>query len=338
MNEFETIMTIGFGAGIAAVAIVCIIKAYVLIKNRKNLVPLKKAPPLFFVNKVAWIIAIFLFSDGFTKYAFVLQRGSIFAPDALRTALYVAFLVLLALYLLTANMVVLKGKNFTVFTSLIFALIFIVSGLLLRREFIRAAHFPSVEQSAIIDIPFHGTWTAIGAGATGATNHHDRIESQRYAIDFARIGEDGRLFTGEGITSRESHTWGAEVISPVFGTVVLALDGFRDDDSRDELAGNHVIIQFDDSLYVALAHFMNGTVRVQSGDLVHPGDTIALVGNSGNSDFPHLHIHVQTTPYYDLQTTQTLPFRFREGEVKRFLRWRTMENISLLSNDKIRRK
>lgn len=42
---------------------------------------------------------------------------------------------------------------------------------------------------------------------------------------------------------------------------------------------------------VELAHLQKGSVRVETGDPVKMGQSIALVGNSGNTSEPHLHIH-----------------------------------------------
>ena len=35
-----------------------------------------------------------------------------------------------------------------------------------------------------------------------------------------------------------------------------------------------------------------GSIRVKINEKVHRGDVLALLGNSGNSDAPHLHFHV----------------------------------------------
>jgi murein DD-endopeptidase MepM/ murein hydrolase activator NlpD len=75
-------------------------------------------------------------------------------------------------------------------------------------------------------------------------------------------------------------------------------------------AGNYIVIQTADDEYVIVAHMQQGSVRVQTGDEVHTGDVLGLVGNSGNSSEPHLHIHLQTTPdLLDFQA-QGIPLRF----------------------------
>jgi murein DD-endopeptidase MepM/ murein hydrolase activator NlpD len=39
---------------------------------------------------------------------------------------------------------------------------------------------------------------------------------------------------------------------------------------------------------------VNGSVRVKTGDIVKEGQVLGLMGNSGNSDIPHLHFQVVT--------------------------------------------
>jgi hypothetical protein len=90
--------------------------------------------------------------------------------------------------------------------------------------------------------------------------------------------------------------------------VVVAVDGLPDlpvpERDREHMAGNHVIVSCDLSarpagegapeVWVVLGHLRQGSVRVSPGDVVAVGDPLGRVGNSGNTDEPHLHIHAQT--------------------------------------------
>jgi len=42
---------------------------------------------------------------------------------------------------------------------------------------------------------------------------------------------------------------------------------------------------------IVLAHLLKGSISVDEGDKIFVGDSIARIGNSGNSSEPHLHIH-----------------------------------------------
>ena len=44
--------------------------------------------------------------------------------------------------------------------------------------------------------------------------------------------------------------------------------------------------------YPVYAHLQPGSLRVKLGDKVRRGQTLGLVGNSGNSTEPHLHFHI----------------------------------------------
>ena len=44
---------------------------------------------------------------------------------------------------------------------------------------------------------------------------------------------------------------------------------------------------------------MKNKIPVKKGQVVNKGDILGYVGNSGNTSFPHLHIHVQNKPTAD---------------------------------------
>jgi diadenosine tetraphosphate (Ap4A) HIT family hydrolase len=48
-------------------------------------------------------------------------------------------------------------------------------------------------------------------------------------------------------------------------------------------------------------------VKVKKGDRVRRGQLLARIGDSGNSNAPHLHFHVSDGPTFD---TEGLPFVF----------------------------
>jgi murein DD-endopeptidase MepM/ murein hydrolase activator NlpD len=54
-------------------------------------------------------------------------------------------------------------------------------------------------------------------------------------------------------------------------------------------AGNHVVIRMRPGVFALYAHMMPGSVRVKVGDRVQTGQELGLLGNSGNTNGPHLH-------------------------------------------------
>jgi murein DD-endopeptidase MepM/ murein hydrolase activator NlpD len=56
--------------------------------------------------------------------------------------------------------------------------------------------------------------------------------------------------------------------------------------------GNSIVLDLGAGRYALYAHLKPGSINVHAGDTVKLGQTIALVGNSGNTLEPHLHFHV----------------------------------------------
>lgn len=61
---------------------------------------------------------------------------------------------------------------------------------------------------------------------------------------------------------------------------------------QTEEDGNYIEIDYG-TIYARFLHLYKGTLRVQVGDTVTYGQLIAKMGNSGDSDGPHLHFDVQ---------------------------------------------
>jgi murein DD-endopeptidase MepM/ murein hydrolase activator NlpD len=64
------------------------------------------------------------------------------------------------------------------------------------------------------------------------------------------------------------------------------------DPDRTKLAGNHVLLDCGGT-EVLLAHLQRGSVLVAPGEHVTTGQRLGLIGNSGNTTEPHLHVSAQ---------------------------------------------
>ncbi len=168
--------------------------------------------------------------------------------------------------------------------------------------------------------PFDGEWLVLQGGASPLQNHHLAAYNQRFALDLVRL-EDGEIFAEE-TGNAGVHSWEQPLLSPANGRVAVARDDMEDSDGANfvtdvaDAAGNVVVIELDSGLFVVLAHLRQGTVQVSEGDLVREGDPLALLGNSGNTTMPHLHLQVQT--HVDLwdPDNRSVPFAFEaEGPV-----------------------
>ena len=157
-----------------------------------------------------------------------------------------------------------------------------------------------------------GAWWVFWGGDTEFQNYHTIAPGQRHAYDIV-IWKDGSTFDGDGATADQYWIWGQPLLAPAAGTVVEALNDQPDQVPGATLAetdpaafktlhpaGNHIVLQTSEQEFVYLAHMQHGSVRVQKGDILRAGDPVGLVGNSGNTSEPHLHIHVQNVAdFYD---------------------------------------
>ena len=161
--------------------------------------------------------------------------------------------------------------------------------------------------------------------------------AQRYAIDFEQADAQNRIFTGDPRDPGGYEIYGEDVLAVADGIVVGARNDLPEQTPGtypagipiDEADGNFVVLDIGDGFYVNYAHMQPGSVRPKVGDRVTRGDVIGLVGNTGNSVAPHLHLHVmdgpsplaaQGLPYlYDRfslsgQVASTADFDASEGE------------------------
>lgn len=72
---------------------------------------------------------------------------------------------------------------------------------------------------------------------------------------------------------------------------------------------NVVIVMHEDTTYARYTHLTTNGVLVEVNQLLMPGDTLGLSGNSGHSNHPHLHFDVTGT--FTGRSDQTIPFDFK---------------------------
>ena len=158
---------------------------------------------------------------------------------------------------------------------------------------------------------------------------HRWERSQFYAYDINPVGPKGEPFRGDGASNEDWLGYGTPIIAPADGLVVNArndipenvkpftlpeLDFFKQfPDWLNAAAGNNVILDHGYGEYSILGHLQHGSVTVQKGEEVQEGQQIGCLGNSGNSDAPHLHYHLMDGP--ELLTCDGLPSRFENLEL-----------------------
>lgn len=186
-------------------------------------------------------------------------------------------------------------------------------------------------------LPFAGRWLVRNSPARRVPSHGSDLLGTRYAIDFVGVGPGRR--TAERVDWRtvlateppeRFLAFGRPILAPAAGLVAQVHDGEPDHVVRRSLpaglgyalgqagrlregvaavAGNHVIVEIDDGVLVALVHLRSGSVQVSVGDRVHTGQQLGTCGNSGNSTQPH--VHVQVMDDLDMAVARGLPMTFR---------------------------
>jgi murein DD-endopeptidase len=164
----------------------------------------------------------------------------------------------------------------------------------------------------VLHAPLRGSrWIAFNAFSNGGSPDHRRALNaydgkeripQRFAIDWGRIDSNGNEFHDDTKTNENFFGYGAEVLAVADGSVSDLKDGLPDNvggterDNRtitlDNAFGNYVILDLGHGRFAAYAHLQPHSFRVKLGDKVRAGQTLALLGNSGNSDAPHLHFQL----------------------------------------------
>jgi Peptidase family M23 len=142
----------------------------------------------------------------------------------------------------------------------------------------------------------------------------DLYAAERFAIDYVQMTSDGKLFNGDK-TRLESYPYYSAPIHAVGnGPVVAVVDGLPEQVPGahpsglplDQYGGNHIVQDLGGGNYAFYAHLKTNSIRVRPGDQLTAGQTIAALGNTGNTDAPHLHFHVMSTS--DPLRSNGLPF------------------------------
>jgi hypothetical protein len=124
------------------------------------------------------------------------------------------------------------------------------------------------------------------------------IRGQAFAVDIVAVNALGARATGLLPEDPARYAiFGLPVQAPCAGVVSQIEDTLPDlpppqTDPRNP-AGNRVLLDCGDFM-VLLAHLKRGSIRVQAGQRVTSGTIVGAVGNSGNTDEPHLHVHAQS--------------------------------------------
>jgi hypothetical protein len=164
-------------------------------------------------------------------------------------------------------------------------------------------------------LPFDNEWVVMWGGRSIQDNYHAGTPNQRFASDFL-IFQGGMFYTGDGRRNEDHYCFGQPFLAPGAGVVIASENTVPDntppEENYDQPLGNYVVIDHENGEYSVLAHFKQGSVTVRTGDVVQSGQLLGSCGNSGGSDAPHMHYHLQNSPDpYDLLGARGLPMQFQ---------------------------
>jgi murein DD-endopeptidase len=203
-----------------------------------------------------------------------------------------------------------------------------------------------IQQPALVlQAPLRGaSWIAFNAFSNGARNDHRRAfnavdgriyDAQRFAIDWVRLGPDGRLFHGDSKSNENFYGYGADVVAVADGRISDLNDNLPDNvgsnprEKRvitlDNALGNSVTIDLGNGHFAIYGHLKPGSLKVKLGDMVKAGQVLAQLGNSGNSDGPHLHF--QLTDANSPLASEGIPY-----EIETFTQLDVLKNSTVLDD------
>jgi murein DD-endopeptidase MepM/ murein hydrolase activator NlpD len=117
-------------------------------------------------------------------------------------------------------------------------------------------------QRTELALPFSGTWI-VGQGYNGVETHQGFAA---YALDLVALDDRGQAYRGRGRRRRDWFGFGAEVLASADGTVVRAIDRFRDNPIMGRATDvNTVIVAHNARELSEYVHLQNGSVRVRVG-------------------------------------------------------------------------
>ncbi len=175
-----------------------------------------------------------------------------------------------------------------------------------------------------VDPPVRGPGWLDGNGCCVVTPHRGAVSplagqfwaAERFAIDYVQLDADGKLYVGDATRNESYPYFGADILAAGDGPVVAVVDDLPEQTPGTnpsglkvtEYAGNHVVQYLGGGNYALYAHLQPGSISVRPGDTLTRGQSIAKLGNSGNSSSAHLHFHVMDGP--DPLASNGLPFVF----------------------------
>lgn len=168
-------------------------------------------------------------------------------------------------------------------------------------------------------LPFVGTWYVEYGGTKKKNSHSWDIISQRYAYDF-EIRKNNLPYHHDAQKNENYYSYLQEIIAPYDGWVIDLVNDYKNthitQDRKiicdvDDPKGNYIVLKHPNREYSTICHFEKDSFKVKLGEMVKQGEILGLVGNSGNTQGPHIHFQIQQGPNPD--TDKGIPISFKNA-------------------------
>ncbi len=140
---------------------------------------------------------------------------------------------------------------------------------------------------------------------------------ERYAIDYVQLDAKNRIFHGP-INKLSSYAYFGTTVHAVADGRVVGMVTTEPEEVPganptglhiDQYGGNYIVEDLGGGNYAFYAHLQpNNPLHVKVGQKLKKGAVIGLLGNTGNTDSPHLHFQIMDSP--DPLASNGLPFVF----------------------------
>jgi Peptidase family M23 len=174
-----------------------------------------------------------------------------------------------------------------------------------------------------------GSWLSANGCCDPSVNHRSTllpangtfVAPEIFAVDYIRV-VNGRFYAGDGMQNTDWFGYGAPIHAVAAGRVVSAVNDqpevppFTQHNpavtTPSDFGGNGVVVEIRPGVFANYHHMQTGSVTVTAGERVRRGQKLGLLGNSGNTQGPHLHFGINTGR--STLSSNSLPFeidRFR---------------------------
>jgi hypothetical protein len=161
----------------------------------------------------------------------------------------------------------------------------------------------------VISAPLRGGgWVAVNGCCDSITSHRGAVIAvdakqnapERFAIDWIQLDKSRRMYVGDGTKLTSFPFYGDKLYSVADGVVVNTYDEADEQVPLSpakglvpaSIGGNMMVVDIGGGAYAFYAHMQRGSLKAKLGDRVKKDQVLGLLGNTGNTDAPHLHFHL----------------------------------------------